>query len=475
MTNGQVALNQTTNAIPTNGTNAVQTLVIGGTPTAGKIGFSWNGGQTYFATWSATTATLLANIQAALDSIFNSGGASAFNITATNSTLSSGIGNVLLSFQGYYAALPQALITVMNSLTGTSPTATNSTTTIGVQATDRQAAPGEKVIFTGAGNANTVMALTVAAATGGTFTISGTTAQNTGQILTTNAISWSATNGTLVSNIQSATDTTFGTNNVIWTVGTLTAGLGSIVGTFGGTNGFSAIPVWTANGSSLTGTGAAVTFAITTAGGTVGRTTAVPIPYTNYSTTFCAPSWSPAGEGLHISYGSPAVGSSTAIHAAVSDTGSSITITTGITNTALAACPRTVVATPGGTTGNVTAVSCIVVGTDCNGNALTETLPAFTAGAATAVTSINAFASVTSIIQPAIGTSVTVAYGTGPKLGLGIPISLTGGIDAWLAGVLEATKPVTIPSTNGLISGNLFSITSSLSSSSTLAIRIIPS
>jgi hypothetical protein len=133
-----------------------------------------------------------------------------------------------------------------------------------------------------------------------------------------------------------------------------------------------------------------------------------------------------------------ALGTTTAVHAAVTDTGAQQVITTAITNPDV---PRTIICTPGGTTGNVTAVSVIITGTDIKGDALTETLPAFSAGAATAKTSVNAFATVTSITQPAIGASVTVAYGTTAQLGLPHHLARNTVLAAYLGGVKEATAP----------------------------------
>jgi hypothetical protein len=133
-----------------------------------------------------------------------------------------------------------------------------------------------------------------------------------------------------------------------------------------------------------------------------------------------------------------ALGTSTAVHAAVTDTGAPIVITTAITNPDV---PRVLTATPGGTTANVTAVSCVVVGTDINGTVITETLPAFSAGASTAVTSVKAFATVTQITQPACGSAVTIAYGRGAKLGLPYLITRNTVRAAYLNGVLEATAP----------------------------------
>src|SRR6185436_18574382 len=82
---------------PTAGTNEVQTLTIGGTPTAGTFKLTYDGWQTAAITWSATNATLLANINAALD-LLPSGAASA--IVATAGTLTNGIGTILLTFSG---------------------------------------------------------------------------------------------------------------------------------------------------------------------------------------------------------------------------------------------------------------------------------------------------------------------------------------------------------------------------------------
>jgi hypothetical protein len=152
---------------------------------------------------------------------------------------------------------------------------------------------------------------------------------------------------------------------------------------------------------------------------------------------------SPIGEGrilMEHALGSPALASATAIHAAVADNAA----TQVITPTAQPDVARCIVATPGGTTANVTAVSVSVTGVDAAGNTVTEVLPAFSAGAATAVTSLTAFRAITSISQPAIGTGVTVAYGTSPKLGLGVAGATV--LAAYLNGVKEGTPPTVTPS-----------------------------
>src|SRR6185436_2823579 len=114
---------------PTAGTNEVQTLTIGGTPTAGTFKLTFDGWTTAAITWSATNATLLAAINAALDALPNVG---ASGIVATAGTLTAGIGTILLTFSG--GSLPKravSLMTATNNLTGTSPTLAIAETTPG--------------------------------------------------------------------------------------------------------------------------------------------------------------------------------------------------------------------------------------------------------------------------------------------------------------------------------------------------------
>jgi hypothetical protein len=144
--------------------------------------------------------------------------------------------------------------------------------------------------------------------------------------------------------------------------------------------------------------------------------------------------------------GSPAAASATAVHAAVAPG----TITTGITNPDV---PRNVTATPVGTAGNVLAVQVAVTGTDINGNAQAETLPAFTAGALTAVVGSKAFKTVTKIVIPAAGTGITVSVGTGSKLGLPRRINHDSILNVSFNGVTEATRP-TVNAANGTVTLN---------------------
>lgn len=126
---------------PVAGTDEVQTLTIGGTPTGGTFRLAFQGYTTGAISWSSTNATLIANIQAALDALPNVG---TNGIVAAVGTMTAGIGTATLTFSGAnLAKSAQALVTVAdNSLTGTDPTLAIAETTPGVDATHRNAALG---------------------------------------------------------------------------------------------------------------------------------------------------------------------------------------------------------------------------------------------------------------------------------------------------------------------------------------------
>lgn len=137
--------------------------------------------------------------------------------------------------------------------------------------------------------------------------------------------------------------------------------------------------------------------------------------------------------------GSPALGTATAVHAAVTDNGAQQVITTGITNPDV---PRCVTATAGGTAGDIKAVQVVVEGTNEDGATITETLPAFTVDTAGTVTGSKAFKTVTKVTIPAHdGTGATTAIGTGAKLGLPAQLSRDSVVNAYLGGAREATRP----------------------------------
>lgn len=162
------------------------------------------------------------------------------------------------------------------------------------------------------------------------------------------------------------------------------------------------------------------------------------------------------------SLGSPALGTTTAVHAAVTDNGSQQVVTTAITNPAV---PRNVTATAGGTATDIKAIQVIVAGTNIYGEAITETLPAFTVDTAGTVVGSKVFKTVTSITIPAHdGTGATTAIGTGAKLGLPVKLDRDTIINAYLNGVREVTRP-TVAFSSTAVDGNHVTLNSALNGS----------
>lgn len=123
------------------GTDEVQTLTIGGTPTGGTFTLRFESVNTSAITWSSNNTTLLANIQAALDAHPSLG---TNGCVASAGTVTAGIGTILLTFGAARAKENVELMTVFkNSMTGSSPTAAITATTPGVNATGRYAALGD--------------------------------------------------------------------------------------------------------------------------------------------------------------------------------------------------------------------------------------------------------------------------------------------------------------------------------------------
>jgi hypothetical protein len=117
---------------PPNGTSEIDTLTIGGTPTGGTFTLTYDGQTTAPIAWSATNATLLANINTALRALGNVGST---NITATANSLTAGIGTITLTFSGGLADRVVALMTANGTaLTGTTPTVAVTQATAGVAA-----------------------------------------------------------------------------------------------------------------------------------------------------------------------------------------------------------------------------------------------------------------------------------------------------------------------------------------------------
>jgi hypothetical protein len=131
---------------PGNGTSCIQTITIGGTPTAGSFTCTYKGRTTAAITWSATNGTLLANLDAALEALPTLAGGN--SVTCAAGTLTAGIGTITVTFTGNYAKLLIPAMTVTNSLTGTSPTVANAITTAGVTADGRSSTKGALCVDT---------------------------------------------------------------------------------------------------------------------------------------------------------------------------------------------------------------------------------------------------------------------------------------------------------------------------------------
>lgn len=148
---------------PVAGTDEIQTMTVGATPTGGTFKLAYKGQITTAITWSATTGTFIANIDAALGALSTIGGAS--NVTTADVNLSSGVGTLTITFVGNLAKLNVPLITVQsNDLTGSGATVAIATTTPGVTATHRGAPKGAMITDTDNGvwyqNTGTVYAPT---------------------------------------------------------------------------------------------------------------------------------------------------------------------------------------------------------------------------------------------------------------------------------------------------------------------------
>ncbi len=129
--------------VPGNGTNAVFTVSIGATVTGGTLGyFVWGGNRSTVAVaWNASNTTLVANAQAALNSIPGlTGGAT----VAAAGTMVAGVnGTMTVTFSG--AAVAKTLVGAL-TLTGTAltggSTASIAYSTSGVTAAFRNAGLG---------------------------------------------------------------------------------------------------------------------------------------------------------------------------------------------------------------------------------------------------------------------------------------------------------------------------------------------
>lgn len=126
--------------VPVAGTDAIETLTIGGTPTGGTFTLTKGAFTTAPIAWSATNATLVANIDAALELLPNVGTG---NVTTAVGTMTAGIGTITLTFTGPHGKQVVGVLTADGTLlTGTAPTVAVAITTPGVAATARGAGLG---------------------------------------------------------------------------------------------------------------------------------------------------------------------------------------------------------------------------------------------------------------------------------------------------------------------------------------------
>ena len=153
---------------PVAGTDEVQTLTIGGTPTSGTFTITFRGATTAPITWSATNATLVANVDAALEVLRTIGTG---NVTTAVGTMTAGIGTITLTFVAALGKMALPLATADGSgLVGTVPTAAITETTPGVDATLRGAAKGALLVREDTG----VLHVNTGTAVAPTWTIAGT-------------------------------------------------------------------------------------------------------------------------------------------------------------------------------------------------------------------------------------------------------------------------------------------------------------
>lgn len=155
-------------AAPTAGTNAVQTLVIAGSPNGGTFTLTLAGHTTSAITWSNNATTLVSAVDTAVEALPNVGTG---GVTAANSTLNAGVGNITITFNGQFTARRVwPTMTATSSLTGTNAAVSISTTTNGVAATFVDAPKGARLVDTNTG----VVYVNTGADANPTWTVVGT-------------------------------------------------------------------------------------------------------------------------------------------------------------------------------------------------------------------------------------------------------------------------------------------------------------
>jgi hypothetical protein len=137
-----------TSGVPSAGTSEIQTITTSGTISGGTFTLSFEGFTTAAITWSSTNATLVANIDAALEALPNIGTG---GVTTAVGTATAGVGTFTVTFAGNLAAKAVGLMTATSSLTGSGAAVAVTETTPGVDATFRGAPKGALAVNTATG------------------------------------------------------------------------------------------------------------------------------------------------------------------------------------------------------------------------------------------------------------------------------------------------------------------------------------
>jgi hypothetical protein len=135
---------------PVNGTSCVQTITFGGSISGGGFTLGYMGYRSVIPVpWSATDATLEANIAAALGAFPPIGNG---NVAVVATTGSSGIGAYTITFVNQLSLLTVPPISVGSNLIGTNPTVAIAVTTVGITATCRGCLEGTQIADQLSGN-----------------------------------------------------------------------------------------------------------------------------------------------------------------------------------------------------------------------------------------------------------------------------------------------------------------------------------
>ena len=150
-TNPPAAVHVVTATAPVNGSNTVQTLTFGAGITGGTFRLKCLGSTTTAIEWSATTATLKANIESAMNNIHLVGPNGV--VAAAGVGFAGGHGDFVFTFSGNRVErLAVPLVTIQtNSLTGVTHTLTAALTTPGVTASGRNLTAGATDVAMDAG------------------------------------------------------------------------------------------------------------------------------------------------------------------------------------------------------------------------------------------------------------------------------------------------------------------------------------